>query len=111
MVNRQRKHTLSTNIEQGCLHQSQPFPVTASPSMDIEMTAKIMNDATLDIETMHVTVSDSQGNTTSIDIPRISSTPMKLIIESSSVHILFEHSEAIVLFSFRGKINCSFNKF
>ncbi|ELT93835.1 hypothetical protein CAPTEDRAFT_193938 [Capitella teleta] len=99
MIGHQIQHTISTVIEQACMHQSQPFKISTSQSMDIEITANILNEVTLETNSVHVTVSDSYGNATQMDIARTS--PAKKIFESSDLHILFDQSEAIIMFSFR----------
>ncbi|ELT93839.1 hypothetical protein CAPTEDRAFT_193942 [Capitella teleta] len=99
-VGRHWKHTISTRIEHACIHQNRPLKITASESMDIEITAQIINKATVDSGDVYITVSDIQGNTTRMEIPR-TSTSLQQTIDSSMIHVLFEQTEAVVLFSFR----------
>ncbi|ELT93831.1 hypothetical protein CAPTEDRAFT_193934 [Capitella teleta] len=104
LADRQWKHIVSTNIEQTCLLQSRPLEITASHAMDIEITTKIINKATLAVDSVFVTFSDTHGNVTNMNIPK-SSPSLQRIVESSSIHVLFDHTDAIMLFSFRA-IGC-----
>ncbi|ELU10349.1 hypothetical protein CAPTEDRAFT_204005 [Capitella teleta] len=98
LADRQWSYVMSTTIENSCLKQGQPIEVTTLSSMDIEVAAKIINGITSAINSVHVTVRDTQSNTTLIEIPK---SPVHQTFQSSSIHILFEPSNTIVLFAFR----------
>ncbi|ELT93828.1 hypothetical protein CAPTEDRAFT_193931 [Capitella teleta] len=100
-LNRQWKYITSTQIEKTCMAQSQTMKIETPPSMNIEITARIINEETLDADSAYVILSDHIGNTTRINIPRYSRTSVLYNVDSSTVHIIFEHSKAIVLFGFR----------
>ncbi|ELT93833.1 hypothetical protein CAPTEDRAFT_221620 [Capitella teleta] len=95
------KYLVSTTIDQRCLHQSQSLEVTVQSSMDIEIIATMINDITTDVESVQVGISDIHGNSTVMDILGSSSHSVQQTFESSAVHIMFQHSKAILLFAFR----------
>ncbi|ELU10351.1 hypothetical protein CAPTEDRAFT_204007 [Capitella teleta] len=98
-LDRQWKYITSTQIEKTCMAQSQSMKIEAPPSINMEITAAIINEETLDVDRAYVMLSDDTGNTTQIDISRHS--PTSVNVDSSAVYIIFENSKAILLFGFR----------
>ncbi|ELT87114.1 hypothetical protein CAPTEDRAFT_199040 [Capitella teleta] len=99
LVNRQWKYVLSKNIEEHCMLHGQPLQLNAPPSMDIEITARIINGGTVDVNTAYATISDIHGNATTLDIPR---TSVHQIIENRVAQVTYENSNTVVLFAFKG---------
>ncbi|ELU10354.1 hypothetical protein CAPTEDRAFT_204010 [Capitella teleta] len=97
-VDRQWKYVLSKNIEEHCMLHGQPLQLNAPSSMDIEITARIINGGTVDVNTAYATISDIHGNATTLDIPR---TPAHRIIETNVAQIAYENSNSVVLFAFK----------
>ncbi|ELT87115.1 hypothetical protein CAPTEDRAFT_199041 [Capitella teleta] len=98
-LDRQWKYITSTQIEKTCMAQSQSMKIEAPFSMNMDVTARIINKETLDADTAYAILSDDSGNTTQLDISRHSSASVN--VDRSAVHIIFEHSKAILLFGFR----------
>ncbi|ELT87111.1 hypothetical protein CAPTEDRAFT_223249 [Capitella teleta] len=100
VVDRQLKYAISTQIEQHCIYQSQPFRVTVPSSLDIEISITVINEAELDNDEVELTISDMHGNITNIDVSRSRPT-LQQLVKSRTIHLTFEPSEVIMLFSFK----------